>query len=44
MAETFSKSDEIYKLIDPRNSLDLKHTKKDDKNYMKTLHNHISQN
>lgn len=27
MAETFSKSDEIYKLIDPRNSLDLKHTK-----------------
>ena len=44
MAETFSKSDKNYKLIDLRNSPYPKHTKKDDKNYMKTLHNHISQN
>lgn len=44
MAGTLSKSDKNYKLIDSRNSLDPKHTKKDDKNSMKTLHNHISQN
>ena len=44
MAQTFSKFDKNYKLIDLRNSVNLKHTPKNEENYMKTHHNQISQN
>lgn len=43
MAETFSKSDENYKLTDLGSSMNPKH-KKNEKTYTKIHHSHIFQN